>query len=45
VSTLVGAAIKRHGVPLAALRKGVRTDRVALSKAIEQELIDVLHRL
>jgi uncharacterized protein len=44
VSTLVGAAIKRDGLPLAALRKAVTIDRIAMSAAIEREMMDVLHR-
>lgn len=41
---MVGAAIKRDGTPLAAFRKALRTDRIALSTAVEQELVEVLHR-
>jgi putative PIN family toxin of toxin-antitoxin system len=41
---LVGAVIKRDGVPLAALRKALRIDHVVLSAAVEREITDVLYR-
>lgn len=41
---MIGAVIKRDGVPLAALRKAALTDRIALSAAVERELTDVLYR-
>jgi putative PIN family toxin of toxin-antitoxin system len=44
VSALVGAAIRRDGVPLRALRTALTEDAVAISPAIEAELLDVLHR-
>jgi putative PIN family toxin of toxin-antitoxin system len=36
--------IKREGVPLNALRKGLLTDTVALSRPVEDELLEVLSR-
>lgn len=44
VSTLVGAAIRRDGVPELALRRALREDRVALSEAVVAELLDVFGR-
>ena len=43
-STLVGAAIRRGSVPDQAVRHAFETDRVAISKAMVAELVDVLHR-
>jgi uncharacterized protein len=44
VSTLVGAAIRRDGVPELALRRALREDRIAVSEAVVAELLDVLDR-
>lgn len=43
-STLVGAVIKRDGTPLEALRKALLTDTLALSRPVEDELLEVLSR-
>ncbi|HET6239870.1 MAG TPA: putative toxin-antitoxin system toxin component, PIN family [Acetobacteraceae bacterium] len=40
----VGAVIKRDGTPLSALRKAVLTDTLALSRPVEDELLEVLSR-
>lgn len=40
----MGAIIKRDGIPAAALRKALQTDRIALSQAVEAELLAVLAR-
>lgn len=44
VSTLIGAAIRRDGVPELALRRAFREDLVAVSEAVMAELLDVLGR-
>jgi uncharacterized protein len=44
VSALVGAAIRRDGVPELAMRRALREDRIAVSKAVMAELLDVLAR-
>ncbi|MBV8613063.1 MAG: putative toxin-antitoxin system toxin component, PIN family, partial [Acetobacteraceae bacterium] len=44
VSTLVGAAIKRDGVPARALLKARARDTLALSRAVRAEMLEVLHR-
>lgn len=43
-STLVGAAIRRDGVPELALRRARRDGRIAVSEAVMAELLDVLAR-
>lgn len=43
-SSLVGAAIRRDGVPERALHHALRTDTLALSQPVLDELIEVLHR-
>ena len=44
VSALVGAAIRRDGVPELALRRALREDQVAVSDAVMAELLDVFAR-
>ena len=44
VSALVGAAIRRDGVPELALRRALRIDQIAVSEAIIAELLDVFAR-
>lgn len=44
VSSLVGAAIRRDGVPELALRRALRIDQIAVSEAIIAELLDVFAR-
>jgi putative PIN family toxin of toxin-antitoxin system len=44
VSTLIGVAIRHDSTPDRALRHALRTDRVAVSDAVLDELLDVLHR-
>lgn len=44
VSTLIGVAIRRDGVPELALRRAFREDLVAVSEAVMAELLDVLGR-
>jgi putative PIN family toxin of toxin-antitoxin system len=44
VSTLIGAVIKRDAVPHRAIQRALGTDGVALSHAMEAELLDVLNR-
>ena len=44
VSSLVGAAIRRDGVPELALRRALRTDQIAVSEAVIAELLDVFAR-
>lgn len=43
-SSLVGAAIGPDGVPRRALHKARGQDRFALSKAVHDEIVEVLHR-
>lgn len=43
-SSLVGAVIRRGGVPERALRHVLRADTLALSEPVLDELIEVLHR-
>ena len=44
VSALVGAAIRRDGVPERALGRALREDQLAVSDAVEAELWDVFSR-
>lgn len=44
VSSLVGAAIRRDGVPELALRRALRIDQIAVSEAVIAELLDVFAR-
>lgn len=44
VSSLVGAAIRRDGVPELALRRALRIDQIAISEAVIAELLDVFAR-
>lgn len=44
VSSLVGAAIRRDGVPELALRRALRIDQIAVSEAMIAELLDVFAR-
>ena len=44
ISSLVGAAIRRDGVPELALRRALRTDQIAVSEAVIAELLDVFAR-
>ena len=44
VSSLVGAAIRRDGVPELALRRALRVDQIAVSEAVIAELLDVFAR-
>lgn len=44
VSSLVGAAIRRDGVPELALRRALRIDQIAVSEAVIAELLDVFSR-
>ncbi len=44
VSALVGAAIRRDGVPELALRRALDTDRIAMSEPVIAELLDVFAR-
>ena len=44
VSALVGAAIRRDGVPELALRRALDTDRIAVSEPVIAELLDVFAR-
>ena len=43
-SSLVGAAIGLDSVPRRAVHKARRKDRFALSKAVHDEIVEVLHR-
>ncbi len=43
-SALVGAAIRRDGVPELALRHAFQRDRIAVSEAVMAELLDVFAR-
>jgi putative PIN family toxin of toxin-antitoxin system len=44
VSALVGAAIRRDGVPERALRRALNTDHIAVSEPVIAELLDVFAR-
>lgn len=44
VSSLVGAAIRRDGIPERALRRALEADTLAPSRAVADELLDVFHR-
>jgi putative PIN family toxin of toxin-antitoxin system len=43
-TTLVSATFRRDGVPAQAVRRALRSDRVAVSEAALAELLDVLDR-
>ena len=43
-SSLVGAAIGPDSVPRRALNKARGQDRLALSRAVHDEIVEVLHR-
>ena len=43
-STLVGAAMVRHGTPGRAFDKALAADSLALSRAVRDEIIDVFNR-
>lgn len=43
-TTLVSATFRREGIPARAVRRALRSDRVAVSEAVLAELLDVLDR-